>query len=361
MSQAIEHFSRHRIDDTMLQVLADAERDVGRLVEEEENVIRHYGRLQNWPHKRVNMFVFEDLRPLVAQIKNLAAVSSVVAEDIDNRPMVNVYDVSDLSECAVFVNRSALMRAGAWADKVALRALLAHEHGHPLAENATVHSARQLSLEVKPESSIVGLAITQILQLLALRLCVHAPQEVFANEIAIRAGFGDDLLQLDLGLVEKARLGIRERSTLAQGVERQVKEGKLSVDHAAALVLIGDLQGHLVFALETAAFLRAGQRRQAEAMEAALARDVWARLDPIAGRLYECLRDHYLRLRTDLAPVPLKAWTSEALASLAAGLRERKLAVRFELAQTRSRQPQEPPSVPIAARSATCEHGGGPS
>ncbi len=334
MSNAIEHFSRRRVDDTTLQVMADAQRNLGRLIAEEESVIRHYGRLGHWPHKRVNMFVLEDLRPLVTQIKNTVAVSSIVAEDVDNRPMVNVYDAADLSECAVFVNRRALKEAGVWDDKVALRALLAHEHGHPLAENATVHAARALALEISCESPAQA-AIGDILQLLAVRLCLHAPQEVFANEIAIRAGFGEALLHLDMGVVEKARLGFGQRPTLVQNLDQQTREGKLGANQAAALLLVGDLQGHLVFALETAAFLRAGERAQAEALEAALARDVWRELDPGALRLYEQLRDHYLRLRFDLTPAETRAWADEALAFLAETLREKNLSVRVDLARTR--------------------------
>ncbi len=64
MSNAIEHFSRHRVGDTTLQVMADTRRNLSGLIEEEQSVIRHYARLGVWPHKRVNMFVFEDLQPL---------------------------------------------------------------------------------------------------------------------------------------------------------------------------------------------------------------------------------------------------------------------------------------------------------
>ena len=48
----------------------DLQRDLDRLIREEQSVIRHYIKLGNWPHKRVNMFVFENLQPLVAQIKS---------------------------------------------------------------------------------------------------------------------------------------------------------------------------------------------------------------------------------------------------------------------------------------------------
>ena len=116
MSNAIEHFSRTRVENTTLQVIADTQRNLDRLIREEGEVIRDYVRLGTWPHSSVNMFVVENLQPLVAQIKSAALLSSVVADDIDRRPMVNVYDAADLSECTVFVNRGALERDGIWND-----------------------------------------------------------------------------------------------------------------------------------------------------------------------------------------------------------------------------------------------------
>ena len=125
MSNAIEHFSRTRVENTTLQVIADRQRDLDCLLGEEETVIRHYIEHGAWPHKLVNMFVFENLEPLVAQIKSAAVLPSVVAEDIDRRSMVNIYDAADLTECTIFVNRRALEKDGVWNDAIALRALLA--------------------------------------------------------------------------------------------------------------------------------------------------------------------------------------------------------------------------------------------
>lgn len=361
MSNAIEHFSRTRVENTTLQVMADTQRNLARLIREEESVIRHYVRLGTWPHKSVNLFVFENLQPLVSQIKNAAVLTSVVAEDIDRRPMVNVYDAADLTECTVFVNRRVLKQEGVWSDALALRALLAHEHGHPLAENETVHAAREFSVEVAAESRAPKAAIAGILHLLADRLCVHAPQEVFANKIAIRAGFGDALFHLDKGAVEKARLGVAKRASLVQGLDRQARDGKLTAAQVAALLLVGDLQAHLGFALETAPFLSAGHRRQAEALEAALSEGVWTHLDPAVMPLYERFRDHYRQLRGDLNPAEVKAWASEAVAFLADVLREKNLRVRFDLVRTRSGQkrPREPRSEAMAVHDSAFEHDGG--
>lgn len=349
MSNAIEHFSRTRVDDTTLQVMADTRQGLARLIEEEQQVIRHYARLGNWPHKRVNMFVLENLMPLVSQIKRATSLSSVVADDVDRRPMVNVYDAADLSECAVFVNRGVLEQDGTWRDEVAMRALLAHEHGHPLAENETVHAARELVMEVTEDSGMPKAAV-DILRLLADQVCLHAPQEVFANEIAIRAGFGNALFHLNSDAFETARLGVRKRPSLVQSLDKQVADGKLGADQAAALLLVGDLQAHLGFALETAAFLRAGQPRHAKDLEGALNDGVWGHLDPAVKRLYEKLRDHYRRLKVNLTPAETKAWASQAVAFLGDVLRVKNLPVRFNVVRTRagpkrSRRPKSEPAT----------------
>ena len=336
MANAIEHFSRTRVDHTTLQVMADTQDGLARLIEEEQSVIRHYVRLGDWPHKRVNMFVLENLKPLVSQIKRSTALSSVIAEDIDRRPMVNIYDAADLSECAVFVNRGILEQDGTWRDELALRGLLAHEHGHPLAENKTVHAARELAVKVTEYGEGAKAAVGEILHLLADQVCLHAPQEVFANEIAIRAGFGSAMFHLNRDAVEKARLGVSERPSLVQNLDKQVAGGKLSADHAAALLLVGDLQAHLGFALETAAFLRAGVPRQAKELEDALNEGVWVHLDPAAKRLYETLREHYRRLKVNFKPAETRAWASEAVALLAEVLLQKNLRVRLNVVARRA-------------------------
>jgi hypothetical protein len=199
-----------------------------------------------------------------------------------------------------------------------------------------VHAARELSVEVTAESPASQAAIGKILHLLADRLCVHAPQEVFANEIAIRAGFGDALFHLDKGAVGKARLGVAKRASLVQSLDKQVGDGKLNAEQVASLLLVGDLQAYLGFALETAPFLSAGRRYQADALEAALREGVWSRVDPAVMPLYEKLRDHFRQLRGDFKPTQVKAWASEATALLAGVLGEKNLHVRFDLAPRRS-------------------------
>jgi hypothetical protein len=354
MSNAIEHFSRYRVENTTLQVMADLQRDLDRLIREEQMVIRRYVRFGHWPHKWVNMFVLEDLQPLIAQIKSAAKLSSVLADDIDRRPMVNVYDTADPSECAVFVNRGALEREGLWHDEVALRALLAHEHGHPVSENETIRRARELSVVVTTEGDAPEPAVEPILHLIADRLCVHAAQEVFANEVTIKAGFADALYHLDLGMIEKARENLGKRDLLLQGLEQQVGERKLNTDQAAAIALVGDMQMHLPFALEIAPFLRAGHRKQGAALETALIAGVVSRLDPEVRLLYEKLRDHYLLLAPAMSAAALEAWCRDALNALAATLGRRKWPVHFSL--TRRRTANEAGTPPRRRQSASNRH-----
>ena len=286
------------------------------------------------------MFVLEDLQPLVAQIKGATKLSSVLADDIDRRPMVNVYDAADPTECAVFVNRGALEREDLWHDDVALRALLAHEHGHPVSENETIRLARELSVEVTAEGRAPTPAVEPVLHLLADRLCVHAAQEVFANEVTIRAGFADALYHLDKGMIDKARANLSKRASLLQGLEQQVRDRKMSAEQAAAIALIGDMQMHLPFALETAPFLRAGHRQQGAALETALIEGLMSDLDPDVRRVYEKLRDHYLLLKPAMSAAELEAWSNTALDFLAGVLSARKWPVRFSLARGKTGRKQ---------------------
>jgi hypothetical protein len=221
-----------------------------------------------------------------------------------------------------------------------------------------VRAARDLSVDVEMEDRASGAAVGRILQLLAHRLCLSSPQEVFANEVAIRAGFGDALFHLDRGAIEKACLGVKKRQILVRSLGKQAEQGKLSAAQAAALLLVGDLQAHLAFALETAPFLRAGDRDHAQVLDAALADGVWGHLDPAVVRLYEKLRDHCLRLRVDWTAAEMKAWAGAALVFLADTVRDKNLRVRFALVRARPRrdrsaraQPAEPREHPLGHES----------
>lgn len=244
--------------------------------------------------------------------------------------MVIIYDAGSLAECTIFINRGVLQADGTWNDRRALRALLAHEHAHPLAENEAVRAARSLAVEAEGGGPYWA-ALQPIVLLLADRLFVHAVQEVFANEIAIAAGFAEVLFHLDQGTVERARVGIQRRPTLVEELERQVAEGTLDEDALGAVLLVGDLQAYLLFALETAPFIRTGHQREAEAIEARLAETVWPSLDPLVQGLYATLRDHYCRLKADLGPAGVAEWAEGVLSHFASALASRNLDVAFNL------------------------------
>ncbi len=326
---------RVSVKNTTLKIMAGAGENLSRLVREEEAVIRNYARQVKWPHKSVTMFVCDDFQLHVSEIEE-ATMTSLAADDIDHRPIINVYSGTELADCMVFINRLVLEREGIWDDPVALRALLAHEHGHALAENETVHAARSLSVQVITECEQKNKAVIGMLRLLANHLCVRAPHEVFAREIAIRAGFGDSLLHLNRTAVERASLRVSKRKSLALGLDKQVADSKLSAAERLALLLVGDLHALSESALETAPLLRAKHRQAAEALETALISGVLSHLDPAALGLYRNFRDHYLQLRPDLPPEETQHWCITALDLLRETLRETDLRVRLMLVRAQS-------------------------
>jgi hypothetical protein len=154
--------------------------------------------------------------------------------------------------------------------------------------------------------------------------------------------------------VGKARLAVANRPLLVRSLDEQVSQGKLSAEEQASLLLVADMQAHLIFALETAPFLRAGELGKARALEAALAEGVWRHLDPKVVRLYEALRDHYLGLTDDLTPRKMKAWAEEALAFLAAALRETGPHIQFNL--VRAARPPRGSPAPSRRRPSVSHH-----
>ncbi len=181
---------------------------------------------------------------------------------------------------------------------------------------------------------------------------------MFANEVVIHAGFGDALFHLDQGVVDKAIAGVAKRASLVRGLDKQVSDGKLTADQMAVLLLVGDLQAYLGFALETAPFLSAESHSQAVALETKLREGIWAHLDPAVMPLYERFRDHYRQLKGDLSPADVESWAGEVLALLSEALRERGLDVRFDLVAARSRQKRsrEPRSQSRPAHHGIAQH-----
>ena len=129
MPRTVKHFSLHRINATELRVISDIEVGVIPVIESEEAVIRGYAHQGHWPHREVTLFILEDLAPLVRQLRAGAELPPGGATALEHRPVVNAYDLADLTACHVFINWQAMEKEGYSDDPVAVQGLLAHEHG----------------------------------------------------------------------------------------------------------------------------------------------------------------------------------------------------------------------------------------
>jgi len=378
MSRTVKHFSLHRISGvhpehgkgTELRVVADVEEGVLSLIEVETAVIRGYTRQEHWPHHWVTLFILEDLQPLVRQLRLGANSSSVTPSgpslghpadigealiegqypapeegaDLNHRPVVNIYDLADLAGCNIFINRRAMVAEGYWDDPLAIQGLLAHEHAHPLAENETTRASRRLKFEISdlgfqiekisgPGFQIrnLGPKITSLLTFLAMKLCLYAPRELFANEITIRDGFAEALSHLDLRNVDNASRSVAGREGLSRQLQQEVTQGSLTPAAADLLLLIGDLNGYLDLALEVAPFYRTGRFADGRALEATLEAAVFPRLDPLVPRTFTALRDQYIALGDSLSPAELINWTTDVLDALFKDIAEKSLNLLYRL------------------------------
>jgi hypothetical protein len=323
MAGAIEHVSRHRINGAELQVIADARKGVEWLIEVEKKVVSGFMLHGGWPHRRINLFVFETLQPLVERLSQTLP-QSLAARELDTKPMVHIYNMGDLTECSVFVNRRVMIQQGMWDNPLALEGLLAHEHAHPMAENAATGAARDLKVRIAateaggatPASSlsVPHDAIARSLEHLAEELCLHAPHEVFTNELAIRAGFGPALYYLNCLNLGESRTGMKERAGLEEALRAQVEQGRLSEAGMGLLLFAASAEAHVRVALETAAFARAGRQEEADEIEHRLEAGVFRRVEPEIGALYFAFYRQYLALTPDMDRDAMQHWAAEAFA-----------------------------------------------
>jgi hypothetical protein len=263
---------------------------------------------------------------------------------LSGRPVVNVYDLADLSGCNVFVNWRAMVTAGYWEDLLAMRGLLAHEHAHPLAENESTLASRHSRLRIadcglrieedensKSEIQNLKSKIVPVLTALAEKLCLFAPREIFANEMTIQSGFAEALLHLNLRNAENASSSVAGRGDLARQLEQEMVHGNLTPIAADLLLLAGDLNSYLPLALEIAPFYRAGRAADARALEAVLETAVFPCLDPLAAQAFNTLREHYITLQPNLTPAKLIAWDHAVLNVLTGALAGKGLTVQVYL------------------------------
>ncbi len=333
MSQTMKQLDVHQVEGTELRVVSDVESGVLAVIEAEDAVVRRYAERGLWRHTWVDLFVLEDLQVLAEQLAGVAGTLPPGGSlALDRRPVVNAFDLADLSGCHIFVNHKVMVEEGYWGDPAALRALLAHEHAHPLSENATVAASRELRVasshapHTERTPSLAGLAVA-----LLEKLCCYGPREVFANDLAIAAGSADDLFHLDELVVAGAARGVLGRSALVDHLEADVQEDRMPRQHAGQALLLADLRSCLDLAMETAPFYRAGRLEQAIALEAPLIDDVFPRLESAAEDTYRAVRDLYVELGPDLGIADLMTWSGDVVDLLTGVLRERGLEVDVHL------------------------------
>ena len=328
MSAAVQHFSRHSIDGVRVQVIADAADGLDCIIACEEAVIANFRRHVDPFHKWLNLFVFEDLHPLIDQISENAVLPLAEAEALAQRPMVHIYNLSDLTESTIFINRGVMVRQSLWADRLAICGLLAHEHAHPLAENATTRSVRDLRFDTAIHETD-GANVAPFVHALARELCLHAPQEVFSNELAIRIGFGHSMMHLNRLIIDDAGRPVAGRKELVRQLDAARKTGRLNSREASLMLLLASVQAYGRFALETAAFTRAGHEMCAHALELALQDSVFRRLEPELEPLYRGLHERYLELTPDMSARSLRNWAEVTFAPLLAEIDRARLAARI--------------------------------
>lgn len=342
--RAIKHLSLHRLNGVELRVVADIEEGVLPLIEAESRVVRRLAQEARWPHRTVTLFVLSDLAPLHRQLQALGRTpvgqSEEFGADLLKRPVVNVYDLAAPAAAHVFVNREAMAAAGYWGDELAIQGLLAHEHAHPLAESAAV---RQLQLKLALRLTVPWAAAPQQaaewanraqaqLGTLARLLCLTGPRELFTNEIALAAGFVQPLLHLNRQNVRNLAAGLVYRPLLHAQLAAAVTAGHLSRVGAAALALIGDLQGHLLLAMEIAAFQRQGCQAEADGLLSQLQSDVFPSLDPAVDKLFQSLCAAYVQLSPTASPQEMREWGRKLLGLLAASLAQRSMSLTYQIA-----------------------------
>ena len=349
----VTHFTLHRVGGTELRVVSDVEVGILPVIQEEEEVIRGYVQHELWRHQWVTLFILQDFQPLVRQIQPTAEMFPGGADVLDKRPVVNVYDLAEPSGCQIFINREVMSREGYWDDPMAVRGLLAHEHAHPLSEGKTTRASRGLEVELTVEhlhsclcDSSVDIAeqevlcrqwpevrqsaIHDILNLLAHKLCIYAPREIFANDMTIRSGFGGALLHLDRQNVANAQSSLAGREDLRRHFQHSVEQSKLTQAAVNLLLLVGDLQGYIDLALEVAPFYRSGRESEARELETALEDNLFPHLEQEARQAYTALVKQYIALRADLTPDELLVWCKEVLNILVEILAAKGLRVSSE-------------------------------
>lgn len=315
---------------------------LGPFIEVEEEVVAKYAASPRWQQKAVTLFVLKDLEPLVRQLCEGAALPPGGLATLGHRPIVNVYDLDNPTACHIFVNQQAMEKEGYWGDHEAVKALLAHEHAHPLSECETTRSARRLKADLSTESTRRLFPseaedsgwqgkVDRLLALVVDKLCLYAPREVFANDATIGSSFSASLLHLDKKNVLSAAEGLRSRGTLRQMLQDEVEAGSLTPAGADLLLAIADMKGYLDLAMETASFYRQSKIAEAQELEEMLFAQVMPHLEPLVAEAYPKLRDAYTGLPDDASPEALVQLERALIGILAEVLNQKGLRLECRL------------------------------
>ncbi|PKO21426.1 MAG: hypothetical protein CVU38_14765 [Chloroflexi bacterium HGW-Chloroflexi-1] len=326
-NRTIRHFALHRIGPVELRVISDIEAGVIALTEVEEEVLRRYSSQPDWPHRVVSLFVLSDMSPLQRQLTRTAKLPPGGVAALAYRPVVNVYDLADSTACHIFINQTAMIKEGYWDDPLAQTALLAHEHGHPLAENATVRASRELALALglsyrEPLSTTDEAAwrdkLRRLLEVLTDKLTLYAPREIFTNDLVLRSEFTDALYHLDMINVRNAARAVQSRPALVAGL---MAEPALTGTGRAAFLALADLKAHLDLALEIASFHRLDRAAQVRSLEQVLEATVFPALVPETAPAYRALIERYQTLTPDMTSEALAGFARQVVTVLADALR----------------------------------------
>ncbi len=349
--RTVKHFSLHRIAQTELRVVSDVEAGVIPLIRVEEQVLTRYVANPQWQQKVVTLFVLRDLEPLISQLDQKAALPPGGLSSLHHRPIINVYDAANPTACHIFINQRDMEKENYWDDYEAVKALLAHEHGHPLAECETTRAARLVEITLHTRCAVNLFRrhappekirewqdkIEELVNGVVETLCVYGPREVFANDVAIQTGFADALFYLDTENVRRSVASIQTRRTLLEQLRGEMQAGEVLTENAVALLVsIADMKGHLDLVLEIAAFYRQEKRREADQLEGAFLKDVIAHLEPEVGGAYQALRENYVGFPTDLTPEQLVLREKRLLAILDRALRAKGLALDYRVKVNRA-------------------------
>ena len=352
--RSIKHLSLHRIAhpaqsrraSTELRVVSDVEAGVTTLVQIEEQVLAKYVASPRWEQESVTLFVLRDLEPLISQLDQKAALPPGGLSSLQYRPTINLYDAHHPVACHIFINQGAMEKAKYWDDAEVITALLAHEHGHPLAECETTRAARRIAITVQvrtaanlfrrnaPAEKVRAWQdkIEQQVNRVVETLCLYGPREILANDVTIQTGFADALFYLDAENVRRAGASLETRGTLLAQLRAEMDTGKVLTENGVALLMsIADMQGHLDLALEITSFYRQGKQKEAGALETPFLANVIAHLEPEVGEAYQTLRENYIGLATDLTSPQLVLRERQLLAILDRALRTKGLMLDYHV------------------------------